>query len=225
MTRPRSVRTARPAAAVLCGAVLATAGCTSGGDAPAAASSTAASSAAAGSTTPAATGAAGVGGEFGPACAGVPADGPGSFAGMAGAPLGTAVAANPLLTTLAGAVRNANLLDALNSASDVTVLAPVDAAFVAVPRATLDPLLADSARLTQTLTHHVLQGRLTPEELPGQHTTLAGDTVTVTGSGQQLGVPADGTLAGGTAAAVVCGDVQTANATVYLVDQVLAPAG
>ena len=163
MTRPRSVRTARPAAAVLCGAVLATAGCTSGGDAPAAASSTAASSAAAGSTTPAATGAAGVGGEFGPACAGVPADGPGSFAGMAGAPLGTAVAANPLLTTLAGAVRNANLLDALNSASDVTVLAPVDAAFVAVPRATLDPLLADSARLTQSLTHHVLQRRLTPQ--------------------------------------------------------------
>jgi uncharacterized surface protein with fasciclin (FAS1) repeats len=78
--------------------------------------------------------------------------------------------------------------------------------------------------LTTVLTHHVIPGRLTPEQLAGEHTTLAGDTVTIEGSGEDFSVAADQTVVGSTEASVICGNVQTANATVYIIDQVLAPA-
>jgi uncharacterized surface protein with fasciclin (FAS1) repeats len=75
------------------------------------------------------------------------------------------------------------------------------------------------------LTHHVVPGRLTPDQLVGEHTTLNGDSITVTGPAGAPTVSAEQTIAGAAAATVVCGDVPTANATVYVVDQVLAPAG
>ena len=54
-----------------------------------------------------------------------------------------------------------------------------------------------------------------PSRLAGTHKTLQGDSLTVEGSGE------DFTVDGG--AKVVCGNVQTANATVYIIDGVLAP--
>jgi uncharacterized surface protein with fasciclin (FAS1) repeats len=74
------------------------------------------------------------------------------------------------------------------------------------------------------LTHHVIEGRLSPEQLAGEHTTLNGDAVTIEGSGESFTLAADETVAGRKAATVICGNVQTANATVYVIDQVLAPA-
>ena len=85
-------------------------------------------------------------------------------------------------------------------------------------------LLADKTQLTAVLTHHVIEGRLAPDELAGTHTTLNGDQVTIDGSGEDFAVAAGGTVLGQMDAGVICGDVQTANATVYIVDQVLAPA-
>ena len=73
------------------------------------------------------------------------------------------------------------------------------------------------------LTHHVIPGRLTPEELAGTHTTVNNDEVTIEGSGENFTVAMDGTLAG-MEASVICGNVQTANATVYIIDQVLPRA-
>ncbi|MGK5171265.1 fasciclin domain-containing protein [Geodermatophilus sp. CPCC 205761] len=164
------------------------------------------------------------GAPFGAGCSAVPADGEGSFAGMTDDPVATAAGNNPALSTLVAAVGAAGLGDSLNSASDITVLAPANAAFEAVPADALDALLADRAQLTAVLTHHVLDGRLAPEDLAGTHTTLNGDQVTVQGSGEDFTVAADGTVLGQMDAAVVCGNVQTANATVYIIDQVLAPA-
>jgi len=161
---------------------------------------------------------------FGAGCSAVPADGEGSFAGMTDDPVATAASNNPALSTLVSAVQAAGLGDSLNSASDITVLAPANAAFEAVPADSLDALLADQAQLTAVLTHHVIAGRLAPDELAGTHTTLNGDQVTIEGSGTDFAVPAAGTVLGQMDAAVICGDVQTANATVYIVDQVLAPA-
>jgi uncharacterized surface protein with fasciclin (FAS1) repeats len=103
------------------------------------------------------------------------------------------------------------------------VLAPADAAFAAVPADALDALLADEAQLTAVLTHHVIDGRLAPEDLAGTHPTLNGDEVTIEGSGEDFTVAAEGTVLGQVEASVVCGDVQTANATVYIIDQVLTP--
>lgn len=160
---------------------------------------------------------------FGVGCSAVPAEGEGSFAGMIDDPVGTAAGNNPTLSLLVQSVRQADLLDSVNGLQDVTVLAPANPAFKAVPKEDIDALLADTAQLTAVLTHHVIQGRLTPDQLAGTHTTLNNDEVTIAGSGEDFTVPVEGTLLGRSEARVLCGNVQTANATVYVIDQVLAP--
>jgi uncharacterized surface protein with fasciclin (FAS1) repeats len=160
---------------------------------------------------------------FGSGCSAVPADGAGSFSGMSTAPVATAASANPVLSTLVQAVTAANLGDTLNSAQDITVFAPANPAFTAIPADTLNAVLADVPTLTTILTHHVIQGRLSPDQLAGEHTTLAGDSITVAGSGENFTIAGDQTVTG-TMASVICGNVQTANATVYIIDQVLKPA-
>ena len=69
--------------------------------------------------------------------------------------------------------------------------------------------------LTTVLTYHVVAGPAAPDQLAGTHETLQGGTIEVTGSGEDFTV--NGT------AKVVCGNVQTANATVYIIDGVLLP--
>ena len=159
---------------------------------------------------------------FGAGCAAVPADGEGSFTGMANDPVGTAASNNPALSTLVQAVTAANLVDTLNTTDNITVLAPANPAFEAIPPDTLNAVLADTAQLTAILTHHVIPGRLTPEQLAGTHTTLNNDEVTIEGSGESFTIAGEGTVTQ-TQASVICGNVQTANATVYIIDQVLAP--
>ena len=160
---------------------------------------------------------------FGAGCSAVPTEGEGSFTGMTDDPVATAAGNNPALSTLVQAVTAANLGDTLNTTDDITVLAPANPAFEAVPADALNALLADTAQLTTVLTHHVIPGRLTPEELAGTHTTLNNDEVTIEGSGESFSIAMDGTVVG-VQASVICGNVQTANATVYIIDQVLKPA-
>jgi uncharacterized surface protein with fasciclin (FAS1) repeats len=151
---------------------------------------------------------------FGPGCSAVPASGAGSFDGMATAPVATAASNNPVLSTLVSAVKAAGLVDTLNSAQNITVFAPTNDAFAKIPSATLNGILADKTKLTSILTYHVVAGRLSPDQLAGTHKTLEGSDLTVTGSGQSFMV---------NGANVVCGNVQTANATVYIIDGVLTP--
>jgi uncharacterized surface protein with fasciclin (FAS1) repeats len=154
--------------------------------------------------------------QFGPACGAVPKDGAGSFQGMAQDPVATAASNNPVLSTLVAAVKQAGLVDTLNGAKDITVFAPTNDAFSKIPKAALDKVLADKATLTKILTHHVVGKTVAPTDLAsGTFDTLAKDTVTTSGSGESFKV-------GG--ANVVCGNVKTANATVYIVDSVLMPA-
>ena len=152
---------------------------------------------------------------FGPGCAAVPTEGAGSFNGMATDAVATAASNNPLLSTLVTAVGKAGLGETLNSAKDITVFAPTNDAFAALDKATMDKAMGDpKGLLTTVLTNHVVEGRLTPDMLAGEHKTLAGTTITVEGSGEDFTV--------GTAK-VICGNVQTANATVYIIDDVLLP--
>jgi uncharacterized surface protein with fasciclin (FAS1) repeats len=160
---------------------------------------------------------------FGAGCSAVPAEGAGSFTGMAADPVATAASNNPALSTLVQAVTAANLGDTLNTTPDITVLAPANPAFEGVPAEALSALLADTAQLTTVLTHHVIPGRLTPDQLAGTHTTLNNDEVTIEGSGENFTIAMGGTVTG-MQASVICGNVQTANATVYIIDQVLTPA-
>ena len=154
--------------------------------------------------------------DFGPGCASVPTSGSGSFTGMATAPVATAASANPLLSTLVAAVKAAGLVDTLNSAKNITVFAPDNAAFAKIPAATLKSVLANKAELTKILTYHVAGARYTPAQLASGMSikTLEGGTVTTADKNGTYIV---------NGANVVCGNVQTANATVYIIDTVLMP--
>lgn len=157
----------------------------------------------------------------GPGCAEYAAtvpDGPGSVAGMAQDPVAVAASNNPMLKTLTAAVSgqlnpDVNLVDTLNG-GQFTVFAPTDAAFAKLDPATVEQLKTDDALLTKILTYHVVPGQLAPSDVDGTHTTVEGGDVTVSGSGDDLKVNEAG---------VVCGGVQTSNATVYLIDSVLMP--
>jgi uncharacterized surface protein with fasciclin (FAS1) repeats len=160
----------------------------------------------------------------GPGCADYAAavpDGAGSVEGMAQDPVAVAASNNPLLTTLVAAVSGqlnpkVNLVDTLNG-GEFTVFAPVDSAFAKLPKATLKTLSTPKgAKTLQTvLTYHVIQGQLSPDQIDGTHKTVQGGSVKVTGSGDNIRVNGS--------ASVICGGVHTANATVYLIDNVLMP--
>ncbi|MET8979976.1 fasciclin domain-containing protein [Streptomyces sp. NPDC004539] len=153
---------------------------------------------------------------FGPACSAVPASGAGSFDGMAQDPVATAASNNPALSTLVAAVKKAGLVDTLNNAQDITVFAPTNDAFAKIPKATLDKVLNDKAQLTKILTYHVVGQKLTPKDLEnGSFETLEKGKLTTSGSGESYTVNGS--------AKVVCGDVRTANANVYIIDSVLMP--
>ena len=159
----------------------------------------------------------------GPGCEGyaeqVP-EGDGSVAGMAQDPVATAASNNPLLTQLTAAVSgginpDVDLVDTLNS-GEFTVFAPVDEAFEALDAGTVEMLQTDADLLSGILTYHVIEGQLAPDEVAGTHTTVNGAELMVEGEGDSITVGEEG-------AAVICGGVQTANATVYLIDSILMP--
>ena len=181
----------------------------------AAAPSSAASSPAMSPSASASSSASDASAPFGSGCSAVPTSGKGSFDGMSQDPVATAASNNPALSTLVTAVKAAGLVDTLNNAENITVFAPTNDAFKKIPAADLKKVLADKKTLTAILTGHVTSPKLAPTDLAGDHTSLAKTTIKVTGSGEDFTV--DGS------AKVVCGNVQTANATVYIIDSVLLP--
>ena len=144
--------------------------------------------------------------------------GAGSIVGMSQDPVAVAASNNPLLKTLVAAVSGklnpkVNLVSTLDG-SQFTVFAPVDTAFAKLPAATVTALEqpSNAPLLTSILTYHVLPGEILPANIDGTHTTVEGQTLTVTGSGDNIMV---------NGSKVICGGVHTANATVYLIDTVL----
>lgn len=154
---------------------------------------------------------------FGPACDQVPTEGEGSAMGMIDDPVGTAASNNPLFSTLVTAVTAADLVDTLNSAEALTVFGPINSAFEAVPPADLEALLADPAALSNILTYHVVGERLDAEGLlaAGSVESLQGGMVEIAGD-VEAGLTVND-------ANVVCGNVPTANATVFAIDSLLMP--
>ncbi len=153
----------------------------------------------------------------GPGCAAVPADGEGSFAGMADDPAATAASNNPDLSTLVAAVTAAGLVDTLNGAGPFTIFAPSNEAFAKIPADTLNAVLADKDMLTKILTYHVVAGeKMDAAALgdAGTATTVEGGDLTITSSGDTVKV---------NDATVVCANIPTANATVHIIDTVMMP--
>lgn len=154
---------------------------------------------------------------YGPACSAVPMDGEGSFDGMADDPAATAASNNPVLSTLVSAVVEAGLVDTLNSEGPFTIFAPYNDAFAAIPAEDLEAILADTDLLTSILTYHVVAG----SSLDAQALADAATVTTVNGADLQIATSGDTITVNG--ANVICGNVQTANATVHIIDTVLVP--
>ncbi|MBB3039144.1 fasciclin domain-containing protein [Hoyosella altamirensis] len=156
---------------------------------------------------------------FGEACSAVPTDpsDPGSLDGMVADPVATAASNNPLLQTLATAVAEAGLVDTLNDPNaEYTVFAPTDDAFDALGEETLNEVLADQEQLTSILTYHVVPERHDRDAIleAGELETIQGETITISGSGDDVTV---------NDATVLCGNIPTANATVFVIDTVMLP--
>jgi uncharacterized surface protein with fasciclin (FAS1) repeats len=151
---------------------------------------------------------------LGAACGKIPRTGTGSRRWMASVPVVTAASHYPLLTDLAHAAKVAGLAAALNSASAVTLFAPDNAAFRALGRGNYNTLMANKADLAQVLRYHVVTGRVTPAELAERKplTTLAGLPVHPAKSRNVYKV---------NGVQVICGNLRTANATIYIVNGVL----
>ena len=119
-------------------------------------------------------------------------------------------------STLVSAVTAADLGATLSGDGPFTVFAPTNAAFDALPDGTLETLTTeDTDQLGSILTYHVVGGQLDPEAVVGKQETLQGGTVNVKGD-------TDGMTVNG--ANILCGNIPTANATVYVIDTVLMPS-
>ncbi len=153
----------------------------------------------------------------GTACSAIPADGAGSTAGMAQDPAATAASNNPVLSTLVTAVGAAGLGDTLNDTSaEYTIFAPSNDAFAKIPAADLEALLANPDGLTDVLTYHVHAGaKLGLSDLGTSLEMVNGDTVEIAPDGETAKINGE--------SVVICGNVETANATVHIIDTVLMP--
>ena len=116
--------------------------------------------------------------------------------------------------TLATALQAAGLVDTLKGPGPFTVFAPTDEAFAKIPKADLDALLKDKAKLTAVLTYHVVPGKVMAKDVK------AGKVKTVQGSELTLGTTGGVTV---DAAKVVQADVVASNGVIHVIDSVVLP--
>ncbi len=116
--------------------------------------------------------------------------------------------------TLATALQAAGLVDTLKGPGPFTVFAPTDEAFAKVPKADLDALLKDKAKLTAVLTYHVLPGKVMAADVkPGAVKTVNGQSLTIATAG---GVKVD-------SAKVTATDIVASNGVIHVIDSVVMP--
>jgi uncharacterized surface protein with fasciclin (FAS1) repeats len=157
----------------------------------------------------------------GPGCdaykAGLPAGGAAAVAKMS---VTQAIANNPDLKTFNAAISGqlnpaVNVVSVLDNGPYI-VFAPTDEAFAKLDPAQLAALEADPAALTALVYYHMVLGLLGADEVHGKFPTQQGKQITVTGKGGDIKVD--------DVAKVVCGDIEPANARIYMIDTVLDPA-
>ena len=125
----------------------------------------------------------------------------------------TAVAAGSF-NTLATALTAAGLIDTLKGKGPFTVFAPTDAAFAKIPKADLDALLKDKAKLTAVLTYHVVPGKVMAADVKaGKVKTVQGNEIVVATMG---GVMVDN-------AKVTATDIVADNGVIHVIDTVIMP--
>ena len=121
--------------------------------------------------------------------------------------------------TLLAAATAADLAGALAGEGPLTVFAPTDAAFAALPEGTVETLLEpeNKEQLAGILKLHVIAGKITSDQLAGQ--TLDAETL-----GGTVAIDAtDGVVVGG--ANVVQADIMASNGVIHVIDKVILPDG
>jgi uncharacterized surface protein with fasciclin (FAS1) repeats len=125
----------------------------------------------------------------------------------------TAVAAGQF-KTLATALQAAGLVETLKGKGPFTVFAPTDEAFAKIPKADLDALLKDKAKLTAVLTYHVVPGKVMAKDVKaGKVKTVQGSELTVATTG---GVTVNN-------AKVIKTDIGASNGVIHVIDTVVLP--
>ncbi|QCB47288.1 fasciclin domain-containing protein [Hydrogenophaga sp. PAMC20947] len=136
-----------------------------------------------------------------------------AFSAQAADIVDTAVAAGSF-KTLATALGAAGLVDTLKGPGPFTVFAPTDAAFAKIPKADLDALLKDKAKLTAVLTYHVVPGKVMAKDVKaGMVKTVQGSSITVK---TDMGVMVDN-------AKVTATDIAADNGVIHVIDTVIMP--
>lgn len=102
----------------------------------------------------------------------------------------------------------------LGQKKDVTFFLPTNKAINAVPFDVRGEIVTDPDKARSYFGHHVVEGRLEPSQLAGEHPTLNDDVLTVTLTGQDFGVGLQG-------AQILCGNIETVGARIYVVDQAI----
>jgi len=126
----------------------------------------------------------------------------------------TAVAAGNF-KTLAAALTAANLIEPLSGPGPFTVFAPTDAAFAKIPKADLDALLKDKAKLKSVLTYHVVPGKVTSDMVKtGPVKSLQGENLALSKAGTFVTVES---------AVVTQPDIEATNGVIHVIDTVLIP--
>ncbi|WP_371522477.1 fasciclin domain-containing protein [Kitasatospora sp. NBC_01300] len=150
---------------------------------------------------------------FGPNCAALPADGPGSLASMGGIPVLSAIDQTKDLSAMSSLIKTAKAKDVFDSMDNVTVFAPNDAAFAKLPEDQKKALGAQPGA-SDLLRRLIVVRDLRKADLADKsYTSLQGAVIKATGSGDDYRI-------GG--AQVVCGSIRTANARLAVLDQVPA---
>jgi uncharacterized surface protein with fasciclin (FAS1) repeats len=160
---------------------------------------------------------AGTAARIGADCAMIPNAGKGSIGSMSTQQAITAASSNPQLSVFIAAVRSAGLDHTLNARHAYTLIIPANSAFTSLSKTQIIHL-KNSGDLLNIVRYHALKARVSPQQFASgaRPATLQGKPLTLSKSGPAYKV---------NGATVLCGNIRTANATVYIVNKVLLPPG
>lgn len=152
---------------------------------------------------------------IGAGCGFIPVHGIGSFGAMSKQRVITAASRHPQLSLFNSAIRTAALSAELNRMRSFTLFIPVNSAFATLSRVQLT-FLRDRAHLMQVVRHQVVLHPVTPAQIAsgGSVATLSGAKLAFAKHGRSYRV---------SRATVLCGNIKTANGTIYVIDKVLLP--
>jgi uncharacterized surface protein with fasciclin (FAS1) repeats len=150
-------------------------------------------------------------------CAMIPAKGKGSIGSMSTEQAVKAASTNPQLSVFTAAVRSAGLDKTLNSRRSYTLIVPANSAFAALSKTQIVHL-HNAGDLLKIVRYHALKTRISLQQFASgaRPLTLQGKPLTLSRSGSVYKV---------NGATVLCGNIKTSNATVYIVNKLLLPPG